>query len=389
MKQFIKSGGIFIAGMLMTLSHLAHADPTPKSQQRSSFSQWSHNRLYLLDRAKNNAWVHYTANDHVSSIAILKDGLRSASENQDPSLSGALTIKSIKRGIIITDAIETHISHEPNSLRVLNYFLFKYYDFIKNVAHRLDRPFYRGRRCHRYGGYCQSDYEKMERTFIRFAFEQTRMVLSHLAIPSNGQIYPKGSARTFLISLQYMSEWTAQDLEGSIYSHLYACRIEGLYGLSDDLESFNRAGNSYGYPNEVIAVNRFYHTAKNLSHSSNRSCGDIRPPRNGDFDEDRTSSYSLISRPIYVAKGNPNFVSLRNRDRYIKKLIIAAEGVRNDAKFEVIVNKENKGTIYVPGRDPIYTVTIEDYASSIEFSPDFGKAKINSIQVVIDLDNSL
>lgn len=53
--------------------------------------------------------------------------------------------------------------------------------------------------------------------------------------------------------------------------------------------------------------------------------------------------------------------------RYIKNIIVQAEGIRNDSIIEVIVNGQIKGTIYAPGRDPSYVVTIGESARTIEF----------------------
>lgn len=68
---------------------------------------------------------------------------------------------------------------------------------------------------------------------------------------------------------------------------------------------------------------------------------------------------------------------------YIKKLIIAAEGVRNDAMMEVLVNGDVKGTVYVPGRDPSYIVTVNEVASSIEFIGLRGTTRVLNIKAVV------
>ncbi|MEN0060485.1 MAG: hypothetical protein AAGB31_16715 [Bdellovibrio sp.] len=53
--------------------------------------------------------------------------------------------------------------------------------------------------------------------------------------------------------------------------------------------------------------------------------------------------------------------------RYIRNILVQAEGIRTDSTIEVMVNGEVKGTIYAPGRDPSYVVTIGETASSIQF----------------------
>lgn len=53
--------------------------------------------------------------------------------------------------------------------------------------------------------------------------------------------------------------------------------------------------------------------------------------------------------------------------RYVKNLFIQAEGVAKDSQVEVFVNGELKGSIYAPGRDPSYYITVNESARSIEF----------------------
>ena len=53
---------------------------------------------------------------------------------------------------------------------------------------------------------------------------------------------------------------------------------------------------------------------------------------------------------------------------YIEQVFVQARGAGYDsAMFEVWANGKPKGTIYVPGRDPSYIVTIREEVSSLEF----------------------
>lgn len=56
-----------------------------------------------------------------------------------------------------------------------------------------------------------------------------------------------------------------------------------------------------------------------------------------------------------------------NSARFIKNITVQAEGIVNDSVIEVMVNGEVKGTIYAPGRDPSYIVTIGESTTSIQF----------------------
>jgi len=53
--------------------------------------------------------------------------------------------------------------------------------------------------------------------------------------------------------------------------------------------------------------------------------------------------------------------------RYIKNLVVQAQGIYSDSAVEVMVNGQIKGTLYAPGRDPSYVVTIGEVARTIEF----------------------
>lgn len=51
----------------------------------------------------------------------------------------------------------------------------------------------------------------------------------------------------------------------------------------------------------------------------------------------------------------------------IRKLVIDAQGVTTNSMIEVVVNNEVKGTIFAPGADPVYVVTVGEIASQITF----------------------
>lgn len=81
---------------------------------------------------------------------------------------------------------------------------------------------------------------------------------------------------------------------------------------------------------------------------------------------DEFETVTLTTSSFNLSDGETKSVYLDAR-RQIKKLIIQAEGVRNDGTFEVLVNGDVKGTVYVPGRDPSYIVTVAETASSVQF----------------------
>lgn len=347
--------------VFLTFSQTAHSE--------ENFNIWCKDKLTKLQKAKSQALMFYLNNDIQGSINLLEEGLKTAAEDTDKLQSLPLTIKAIKRGADITTSVKLATSSDTNHLRALNYFLNEYYEFIIEVANNLDIPFFENTRC----GYCRATTDKFERLFVRFAFKQVQMILDSFAINHAGMVYPKGSVKTFTTGLKMTSLNASTDLKESILAQFYSCKIMALEELATDLET-NR------YPNEVLAFRNFYAQAAEVVNNSWRCPSDI-PTRHDNGNDDYTTTVSLLSRPIILEAGTTRSISIPNPS-YVKKLIITAEGVRNDAKFEVMVNGDVKGSIYVPGRDPSYIVTIEDYASSIELISQFGKARINQIMVV-------
>lgn len=68
---------------------------------------------------------------------------------------------------------------------------------------------------------------------------------------------------------------------------------------------------------------------------------------------------------------------------FVEKIYISVEGSRGSTFFDVMVNGEAKGTIYAPGRDPLYIVTIMDSTSEINLRSLGGNARIHSIKVQV------
>lgn len=99
---------------------------------------------------------------------------------------------------------------------------------------------------------------------------------------------------------------------------------------------------------------------------------------------ERFETVTLADHWIYVYRDETKSVSLYGGWRYVKKLFIQARGYTSEsAKFDVIANGEVKGTIYVPGNDPTYTVTIDETVQSIELRGTHGgTAEIMDIKAV-------
>jgi hypothetical protein len=70
--------------------------------------------------------------------------------------------------------------------------------------------------------------------------------------------------------------------------------------------------------------------------------------------------------------------------RFIRNLVISAEGFGSGSMVEVMVNGLVKGTLYAPGRDPSFVVTIGEVAGSIEFRHRSGEAmRLNDVLATV------
>lgn len=69
--------------------------------------------------------------------------------------------------------------------------------------------------------------------------------------------------------------------------------------------------------------------------------------------------------------------------RFIKKLYIQADAGGHDTTIQVLVNGDVKGTLYLPGRDPSYVVTIEEATTSVAFQNiGSGTAHLHQVQAL-------
>ena len=94
------------------------------------------------------------------------------------------------------------------------------------------------------------------------------------------------------------------------------------------------------------------------------------------------STHALRSNNLYVGEGATESVQLCRQFR-VHTLYIQAEGYYSDAYAQVMVNGRVKGTLYVPGRDPHYVVTVEEDTASIEIASIRGNLNIRAVRAVM------
>jgi hypothetical protein len=229
---------------------------------------WCNDKLRELRYAKDQASIAINYGDYYSAANKLVDGLRNTT-CANCSTNNSLTLLTAKRGIQLTQAIQTATGSSVLGTRTLVYFLFGYYDFIENVAMRLDSPYYIPY-FRQYGGHCQRgcgdgfDMFEFERRYLEFISNSIEVVLNNLAQDSGQQVYPVGQASAFFSALRVTALNAASDLSSSLWATRYACEIEDLELLAARLSGMN---GGYRYGGEPVAMNEFYRFASHIANS--------------------------------------------------------------------------------------------------------------------------
>lgn len=376
-----------LVGLMATAPAIARDTKMGAVETREDYgsvSSFCRDRLQVLKSAYRLAEIESQAGNHAKSAAILEAGLRDAASRIEPAYGATLTSKAIKRGLVLLENMKA-TQESRQKVRTINNFLFNYFLFVENVSNRLDIPYYQMGRG--FSGISTSNVQ-FERLFINFAEEQVSMVLNTMSTTANeGRgtvIYPIGSPTLLLTALKVTTAAMANDLSESIFASRYACTINRLDQVSADIALYLSTRSTYA--DEYMAVQELVGAVKAATQVSVRECGGIGGYGNnndGGYAQPEARTTDALRGSVTLYSGTTQQVRL-NGARYVKKLIISAEGVRNDAMFDVVVNGDVKGTVYVPGRDPSYFVTVEDYTDSIELVSRGGTAVISRILVVAE-----
>lgn len=98
----------------------------------------------------------------------------------------------------------------------------------------------------------------------------------------------------------------------------------------------------------------------------------------------RYQQFDQISLGGVLVSGSQTASVSLGRSRYIRNLVIQAEGVGRDSIVEVMVNGVVKGTLYAPGSDPSYVVTVAEVSDSIQFRHHSGGSmRVIAIQATV------
>lgn len=91
----------------------------------------------------------------------------------------------------------------------------------------------------------------------------------------------------------------------------------------------------------------------------------------------------LLKRKMIVSEGETRSIVLPE-NVFVQKILIQAQSANfKDSYGEVIVNGDIKGTLYLPGADPHYVVTVAEYAQTLEFTAIQNSMLIRSIKAVV------
>lgn len=360
---------------LMTTSPLlmtnAQAQQMESRQDAGLITSFCRDRLVILKNAYRIAEIESQAGNTQRSLELLEKGLVDAYVNINPRFQNTLTSKAIARGIKLLVELK-RTPDNKQKVRAINHFLFNYFLFIENVSNRLDIPYFQPGSAFSRVSASNIQFEKL---FTNFASDQVQMILDTMSTQADNVIYPIGSTELLLTALKVTTSAMANDLSESIFAARYACSIESLKYSSQEIAYYLATHSTYG--DDYTAVQELVGSVKRAlrSHCTNNNYEiNVEAPR---------ATTDAINRPFTLNAGTTEQVRLRG-EKYIKKLIISAEGIRSDAMFDIVINGDVKGTVYVPGRDPSYFVTVEDYSDSIEFVSRNGSAIISRILVVAE-----
>lgn len=231
-------------------------------------SAWCSNITYELNIAKAHALTLTQYGDYKQSIEELMGALEQGIQNKTPYTIGALTYKTLGRSLAMAQELMA-TAKTNQEYRQINFFLMRYFDYISQVSHELDIPYYNNQ-CH--FGYCMPGpnmEEELERNYIKFSFYQVDLILKNFATTNGHMIYPLGPAKNFLKTLGRSLQYASSDLTNSLFANYYACSIQSISTLASKIDTYLSTGK--GFINEVYAVQESFMRAQNAIN--NPHCG--------------------------------------------------------------------------------------------------------------------
>jgi len=99
-----------------------------------------------------------------------------------------------------------------------------------------------------------------------------------------------------------------------------------------------------------------------------------------------TAPIDLLVQPVTLTEGETRSLALPQTS-FVHKLFIQAEGVGSAGAYaEVSAEADVKGTLYMPGSDPHYVVTVEARTRSIEVTSLRGRTRLLAVKAFLSPD---
>jgi hypothetical protein len=252
---FILACGV-IMGDSPARAHSSHSGPRP-------FPRWCEGRLAVLDQAEGLARKLYITGRHAEALQALQEGLREAASQVNSRYRTAITVNAVLRGVDLMDELTRATAGDVKQVRTLLVFGFEYYEFIHNVAEKLDIPYFEPAPC----GYCNVDVGQWESDYVSYSQQQVQMLLNRLTSQEyyGGYLYyhSLGTPSAFLKALELTTEYLAADLDYTLIASRYSCVVGDLTRLSRKLSRYNGPGKA-GYLDDADATNSAANEAQEI-----------------------------------------------------------------------------------------------------------------------------
>lgn len=261
----------FVMAAIFTLAG-GVASARARSISADPILDWCNDSITILNSAEENARMVYSRGRVQEAKSILMNGLAEASAHPPGWGSrGPVTMLAIQRVKKIATAVNAEIASDVLGDRTSAVYLFRGYQFIRDVALELDQPFYIPYYYGSHHGGCRDrcrgfDIEAFERAFVRYSAEQLESVVDSLTLRGPHGDTPLGAPRAVLKALQIAAAASAYDLRNSLWAANFSCEIRELNQLSGKISAF-LAGNRSLFRNEPEA---FYATTTESRYLSHR-----------------------------------------------------------------------------------------------------------------------
>lgn len=199
--------------------------------------QWCDDVVGRLERAEYRAELHVAQAEYGLAVDDYIAGMERALKLGEYVPGQVMTKKALIRGVRILKHMKEELGGTSKGLRTGVWYASTYYDFIRDVATNLDVPFVIPRlRCRDCG---HSRLQEFEQKYIWFVGETIATGTDSLSYASGGEMHPIGRPYALLVAMKAAANDAVADLRDSLWSTEYACTIEELQEIADDIDTEN------------------------------------------------------------------------------------------------------------------------------------------------------